>query len=315
MLFSVKIDLDASRPSPTVMVLLSRLPDCVLTAVFEFARCRALLRRVSRRYRLHVDKWLLPSASTPLQLTIPLDPRTGGRRAWEVLLSRIRPRGACPRFWEHRSLRLVSPPLAAVSRCDPRPARIAAWPTLINCLRAACNAGVAAHIAVVELEFGAPYVDRLNLDVLRPFGVLTVTEEEVRLLFSRTSLRSFVLRAAASDRTTQDTTHCFTLLPILLARLSFGLAQCPTLRRLEIVDHTPSVYGTGFDRGKHAVCLLLPLATHLLLSTPLCALRLEGVSGDASESYDFWEAISELGRSIQVELVDTAIRGSHCNFQ
>ena len=297
------------------MVLLSRLPDCVLTTVFEYARCRALLRRVSRRYRLHVDKWLLPSASTPLHLTIPLDPLVGGRHAWEVLLSRIRPRGACPRFWEHRSLRLVSPPLAPVTRSDPRPARLAAWPTLINCLRAACSAGVATHIAGVELEFGAPYVDSLNLTALRPFGIVTVTEEEVQQLFSRTSLRSFVLRAAASDRTTRDTIHCFTVLHILIDRLSLGLAKCPALRRLEIVDRTRSVYGAGLDRCKHTVCDVLSLATHLLLSTPLCALRLEGVSADASESYDFWVAVSELGRTIQVELVDTAIGGYHCDFQ
>ena len=183
---------------------LSTLPDCVLLTVFELARSRTLLRRVSSWHRLYVDGRLLPSASAPLSLVVPLDPSMGGRFVWEAFLSRIsrqlpRTQGLADP-WAHRSLRLVAPPVAPVSPRDRRPARLAAWPTLINCLRAAVAVGVAKHIVSIDLAFAAPYVEVLDTDALRPLGVLTVSSEEVDRLFSRTSLRAFVLRAAACDR-------------------------------------------------------------------------------------------------------------------
>lgn len=301
--------------------MLCRLPECVLARVCELARSRALLRRVGRRYRLHVDRWLLPSASVPLQLTVSLDPRLGGRSAWKDLLSRIRPPLAqqdllSRSFWQHRSLRLVSPALVPVLLTDPRPARLAAWPTLINCLRASVEVGVARHIASVQIEFAAPYVDRLCLESLRPFGVLTVTDEEVRSLFSQTSLRSFSLRAAACDRTATFAPGSFSALCPLVDRLSFGLARCAALSRLELVDITPAVYGTKRSQGGHRLREILPMATHLLCETPLSSLRLEGVSASLVESFLFWEAVAGLQRPIGADLVDAAIFSrADCCFQ
>jgi hypothetical protein len=291
--------------------MLSRLPDCVLTVVLGFAGGRSVLRRVSRRYRAHVDRWLLPSASAPLCMVVPLDPRVGGRRAWEDLLSAIAPVGG----WAHCSISLVFPAIPAVSPRDPRPARLAAWPTLINCLRAACSVGVAKHVSAIQLEFGVPYVDRIDAAALHPFGILSVTPEEVRQLLSQTSLVSFVLRAAASDRASSMSKRAHTALHPLIDRIGFGLARCLSLRRLELVDATLAIYGTDRTQPHHGVTCVLPLVTHLLLSTPLSSVRIEGVSASLVETEDFWEAVSGLSRSIEVHLVDTAIVVPHCFIQ
>ena len=243
-------------------------------------------------------------------MVVPLDPRVGGRRAWEDLLSAIAPVGG----WAHCSIRLVSPAIPAVSPRDPRPARLAAWPTLINCLRAASNVGVVKHVSAIQLEFGAPYVDRIDAVSLRPFGVLAVTSEEVRQLLSQTSLRSFVLRAAASDRASSMSKSACTALHPLIDRLGFGLSRCLSLRRLELVDATPAIYGTDRTQLRHGVTCVLPLVTHLLLATPLSSVRIEGVSASLVEAEDFWEAVSGLDRVIGVDLVDTST-APHCFFK
>jgi hypothetical protein len=138
--------------------------------------------------------------------------------------------------------------------------------------------------------------------------VLTVTGAEVRSLFSRTSLRSFVLRAAACDRTRGNSLACSsTALYVLLDRLSFGLSQCACLTRLELVDTTRAVYGAGCSHSRHGLSNALSLATRVLRTAPLDSLRVEGVSARFTESQAFWEAISETGRPIRVELVDSRI--------
>ena len=290
---------------------IARLPDCVLSMVFERAHCRALIRRVSRRWMLHVDRWLLPSARAPLLLTVPLDPRVGARAAWEAYFAGVG--SAFGHQWDHRSLRLVSPPLARVPSGERRPARLSAWPTLINCLRAATAAGVSKRITAIEIEFAAPYVDKLNEDGLRPFGVLTVTAEDVRWLFSWTSLRSFVVRAAACDRSTADPR--FTALHVLLERIGLGLAECPALSRFELVDITPRVYGTRREQRKHGLGTALALATRLVRGGTLDALQLEGVTANAADSREFWEALSELEKPLSLKLVDTLIGSFERRFQ
>jgi hypothetical protein len=286
--------------------LLSLLPECIRTHIFEIARRRALLRRVCRKYRVHVDRFLLPSASAPLHLTIPLAPAVGGRRAWKTLLSSIvpAPHERIEGWWAHRFLRLVSPRISKVSPNDPRPARLSAWPTLINCLRAAHDLGVSRHIDSIEIEFGAPYVDRLDEDSLRPFGIITVSQLEFVLLLSQTSLGSFVLRAAACDRTSPSVLTSYSALPVLMSRLSAGLGACPALTRFELIDTTPSVYGTDRSHRQHAVEYALPLATQLLRKAPLAVLRIEGVVAEEDDTADFWQTVRSLDPSPRVLVCD-----------
>jgi hypothetical protein len=284
-------------------MLIGRLPDCVLSIVFECAHSRALIRRVSRRWMLHVDRWLLPSARVPLLLTVPLNPRMGVRSAWEAYFQGVG--SSFAHRWDHRSIRLVSPPLACVPASERRPARLSAWPTLINCLRAAVATGVSRCITAIEIEFAAPFVDKLDEASLLPFGVLTVTGEEVSWLLSWTSLRSFVVRAAACDRTTID--QRFTALHVLLERIGLGLCACQALRSFELIDITPRVYGTRREQRKHALSNGLLLATRLVRGGGLDFMCLEGITASAAESRAFWEALGELEKPLKLKLVDSII--------